>query len=76
MLHIVNKELKLSGFICSNLSLKHDEAFYRNFPKLVKEGSIKYTEDKSFGLESVGHATLEAQRGTNTAKKLIVVAEE
>ena len=41
---------------------------------MVASGQIKYTEDRSTGLQSVGEAILSVQKGTNTGKKVIIVA--
>lgn len=45
-------------------------------PRLVKEGKLKYKEQVYEGLESVGRAILEVQKGLNRAKAVVKVAEE
>ena len=56
--------------------MQYRESFYRDMPALVAAGKIKYTEDRSTGLESVGEAILSVQKGTNTGKKVIIVADD
>ena len=57
-------------------AVQYREAFYRDIPPMVASGQIKYTEDRSTGLESVGEAILSVQKGTNTGKKVIIVADD
>ncbi|KAH9914710.1 alcohol dehydrogenase [Fomitopsis serialis] len=73
---IVGKEIRLSGFIVGSLYHKYRDQFYKEIPALVAAGQIKYTEDKSVGLEAAGEAIVAVQKGTNTGKKVIVVADE
>ncbi|KAI0725229.1 NAD-P-binding protein [Fomitopsis betulina] len=70
------KELSVNGFIVWSLYDKHREAFYREIPPMVASGQIKYTEDRSTGLQSVGEAILSVQKGTNTGKKVIIIADD
>ncbi|EPS93579.1 hypothetical protein FOMPIDRAFT_1055850, partial [Fomitopsis schrenkii] len=51
------------------------EQFYKEIPAAVASGVIKYSEDRSRGLESVGEAIIAVQKGTNNGKKVIVVAD-
>ncbi|KAJ7777772.1 hypothetical protein B0H14DRAFT_2963414 [Mycena olivaceomarginata] len=44
-------------------------------PRLVS-GEFKFTEDVTKGLEKVGDVILAVQKGTNTGKAVVVVAEE
>ncbi|EPS99472.1 hypothetical protein FOMPIDRAFT_1016999 [Fomitopsis schrenkii] len=73
---IFMKSLSLHGFTVSVLHDKYIERFYAEVPQMVKEGKIKYHEDISVGLESVGEAILEVQKGRNKGKKVVAVAEE
>ncbi|KAH9832055.1 uncharacterized protein C8Q71DRAFT_726562 [Rhodofomes roseus] len=75
---VVGKEIRISGFIVSNLYPKYREHCYKEIPRLVAAGKIKYTEDRSVGLDATGdsEAILAVQKGMNTGKKVIVVAEE
>ena len=76
LMNIVGREIKIFGFIVGSLRHKYDDEFYREVPKLVASGVIKYTEDITRGLEYAGHALEAVQRGNNTGKSVVVVAEE
>ncbi|KAH9922761.1 NAD(P)-binding protein [Fomitopsis serialis] len=73
---IVHKEIKMSGFIVLSLHHKYLKRFYEEVPPMVASGQIKYSEDRSFGLEATGEAIVSVQKGTNTGKKVIIVAED
>ncbi|KAI0300114.1 NAD(P)-binding protein [Multifurca ochricompacta] len=73
---IIRKELSLNGFLVNNWLGEYGEAFYEEFPKLVKSGELKYEEDIVYGLEKVGEAILEVGKGLNRAKKVVIVANE
>lgn len=73
---IFKKQLTLHGLFVSRLAHKYGEEFYRVMVPLVKEGKIKHREDISRGLETAGQGILDVQQGKNTAKKVILVAEE
>ena len=75
IMSVVSKQIKMSGFIVSSIEGKYLEEFYRDIPKSIKEGKIKYTEDVTKGLEYAGHALEAVQRGTNTAKAVVLVAD-
>ena len=66
----------MHGFINGNWFGKHREQFYKEVPKLVKEGKIKYQEDITRGLEHAGQGILDVQQGANKGKKVILVADE
>ncbi|KAI0725917.1 NAD-P-binding protein [Fomitopsis betulina] len=75
LMQIVGKELRVSGFIVDSLYHKYREPFLKEFPAAVAAGTIKYSEDVSRGLESVGEAIVAVQKGTNNGKKIVVVAD-
>ena len=76
LMMIVGKELSLYGFIVTTLLPKYQEDFYREVPGWIADGTIKYTEDVTKGLEYAGHAFEAVQRGTNKGKSVVLVAEE
>lgn len=43
---------------------------------MIAEGKLKFKEDITRGLDKVGEAILAVQKGTNTGKSVILVAEE
>jgi NADPH-dependent curcumin reductase CurA len=58
------------------LNDKYSAEFDKVFPKLIKDGKIKYTEDITRGLENIGEAILAQQKGQNNGKSVVIVAEE
>ena len=70
---IIQKEIKISGFIVSSLYAKYPE-FWTEFPKRVASGEFKYTEDIINGLEHAGVGIEGILRGTNSGKVIINVA--
>lgn len=66
----------MHGFTVTRLESKHGEGFRRLIHPLVASGKIKYKEDISVGLESVGEAILSVQRGTNNGKAVVHVASD
>ncbi|KAJ7120718.1 hypothetical protein C8R43DRAFT_1034051, partial [Mycena crocata] len=70
------KSLSLHGILVLRLVAKYDKEFYETIPPALASGELKYTEEVIKGLENVGVAILRVQQGKNTAKSVIVVAEE
>ncbi|KAI0826166.1 hypothetical protein BC629DRAFT_53513 [Irpex lacteus] len=75
-LNIVGRQITITGFLISSICDKYLTDFYTEVPKLIKNGTIKYTEERFIGLEKAGHAIEAVQRGTNKAKAVVVVADE
>ncbi|KAI0826165.1 alcohol dehydrogenase [Irpex lacteus] len=73
---VVWREIKLFGFIVDSLFSKYASEFYEKVPKLVSDGTIKFTEERFVGLDRAGHAMEAVQRGTNKAKVVVIVAED
>ncbi|CAL1711174.1 unnamed protein product [Somion occarium] len=76
LIHIFAKELKLYGFLVFTLLSKYADEFYREWPKRVASGEIKYKEDPKFGLQYTGQAIYEVQKGLNKGKSVIIVSQE
>ena len=76
LLKIVTSEIKLFGFNVASLWPKYLEQFYQEVPQQIASGKIKYTEDITRGLNYAGHALEAIQRGTNTGKSVVLVADE
>lgn len=55
---------------------KYLQKFMSEIPARVAKGEIKYTEDKRYGLESVGQTMYDVQAGSNTGKAVIVVSKD
>ncbi|KAJ7655887.1 hypothetical protein B0H17DRAFT_1163395 [Mycena rosella] len=74
--NIYAKSLTMHGIMVMRLQPKYDTEFYVTIPRALAAGEIKYSEEVSRGLGTVGHAILRVQEGTNTAKAVVVVADE
>lgn len=66
----------MQGFIVGNISAKYDDEFYNVIPAKIAKGEIKYSEHLYEGLESVGDVMLAVQKGTNTGKAVVHVADD
>jgi NADPH-dependent curcumin reductase CurA len=71
-----SKSLTIYGLLVFRLQPKYDEEFYKVIPPAIAAGEIKYKEDVSTGLETVGDVILGVQKGQNKGKAVVVVAEE
>jgi len=75
-MQIVAKSLHIHGFIVARLEEKWSDSFYTTVPKLISSGQLKYKEQKWKGLEEVGNVILAVQKGENTAKAVVIVADD
>ncbi|KAF7321166.1 PKS-ER domain-containing protein [Mycena chlorophos] len=73
---MVNKSLTFNGFMVRNLRAKHTESFFAEVVPKLADGTYKYTEDITPGLDKVGEVLLGVLKGTNTGKAVVVVADE
>ncbi|KAJ6490835.1 NAD-P-binding protein [Mycena sanguinolenta] len=73
---LVAKSLIMSGIHIFRLHYKYEKAFYEVIPTALASGKLKYYEDVSRGLETVGEVILSVQKGTNKGKAVVIVAEE
>ncbi|KAH7913966.1 alcohol dehydrogenase [Hygrophoropsis aurantiaca] len=73
---VVTKSISMNGFIVFGIFPEFADEFYRDIPKWIASGEIKYQEDLTKGLEHTGEAILAVQKGTNHGKSVIVVAEQ
>ncbi|KAF7971147.1 hypothetical protein HWV62_21956 [Athelia sp. TMB] len=74
--NIVSCQIKMYGFIVSDLAHKYEEAFYKEIPAKLAKGQLIFKEDQTKGLEHAGQGILDVQTGKNNGKKVIIVAEE
>ncbi|KAJ7582223.1 hypothetical protein C8J56DRAFT_957260 [Mycena floridula] len=72
---IIYKQVNLYGNFILGLEEKYHKEFEREMPPLVKNGTLKYLEDVTKGLEKSGEAILAQQKGANHGKSVVVVAE-
>ncbi|KAJ6550185.1 hypothetical protein B0H19DRAFT_1378803 [Mycena capillaripes] len=70
------KSLTISGILVFRLQAKYDKEFYLTIPPALASGEIKYTEEVTRGLDKIGDVILRVQKGQNSAKAVVVVAEE
>ncbi|KAG6815100.1 hypothetical protein H0H93_010942, partial [Arthromyces matolae] len=73
---VVGKSITLQGFIVGRLESKYAKEFYATIPEKLKSGELKYTEEITEGLDKVGEVILRVQKGENTAKAVIKVADQ
>ncbi|KAI0319232.1 alcohol dehydrogenase [Amylostereum chailletii] len=76
MFSIVANQISIHGFRVGALASKWAELYYREVPRLLKDGKLKPEEDRSYGLENVGEAFLQISTGDNKGKKVVIVAED
>ncbi|KAJ4494988.1 alcohol dehydrogenase [Lentinula edodes] len=76
MKYVLFNQLSINGLHVNAHHDRYKHEFYQLIPKKLASGEFKYTEDITRGLEKGGEAILEVQKGVNTAKKIILVADE
>ncbi len=76
LFYIIPKSISLTGFAVNYLEHKYTEEFYNVVPAKVGNGEIKFKEEKRKGLQAMGQALYDVLTGGNTAKSVIVVAEQ
>ncbi|KAI0072843.1 NAD(P)-binding protein [Panus rudis PR-1116 ss-1] len=76
LINIVSKRIQMHGFLVFALHEKYEDEFYKEWPKKVASGEIKYLEDVKDGLNLTGQAIFEVQKGLNKGKSVIKVADE
>jgi len=70
---IIGKSITMQGFIVGRLDAKYSAVFYEEVPRLVAEGALQHREHVYTGLESVGQALLDVQKGHNRAKAVVTL---
>ncbi|KAJ6452500.1 hypothetical protein C8R45DRAFT_1040828 [Mycena sanguinolenta] len=73
---IFGKCLHIHGFLVGFLRSKYTAAFTAEVVPKIVSGEFKYTEDVTRGLDKVGDVILAVQKGTNTGKAIVRVADE
>ncbi|KAF8215358.1 hypothetical protein K438DRAFT_1801114 [Mycena galopus ATCC 62051] len=73
---IFAKCMHFHGFLLRFLRPKHAAAFSAELIPKIASGEFKYTEDITRGLDKVGDVILAVQKGTNTGKAIVLVADE
>ncbi|KAG8896459.1 hypothetical protein FRC00_005938, partial [Tulasnella sp. 408] len=77
-LSLVNsRELTVVGFKVDSLEDREgDFGFFKEVPKLVKEGKLEIREEVRHGLDSVPQFLLDVLQGKNIGKAVVIVADE
>ncbi|WBW71212.1 NADP-dependent oxidoreductase, implicated in cellular detoxification [Schizosaccharomyces osmophilus] len=73
---LLTKSIKIEGFIVFNLLPLYQEEYFREMPKLIAEGKLKYKYDVYMGLGSVPEGLLAVLQGNNFGKALSKIADE
>jgi NADPH-dependent curcumin reductase CurA len=76
LMEVFSRSITISGFIVYRLFSKFLAQFSAEMPARVASGEIKYREHVYDGLANSGEAILAVQKGQNTAKAVIHVADE
>ncbi|KAF4572409.1 hypothetical protein EYR36_006913 [Pleurotus pulmonarius] len=72
---LIGMQVTMQGFLVWSLVDQYRDEFYREFVPLLANGDIKYREDITQGLETVGEVLLDVQRGKNFGKGIIHLAD-
>lgn len=75
-MNIMEKEIKMYGFVVSSLLPKYRDAFYTEIPALLASNKLVFKEEITRGLDGAGKAILAVQKGTNNGKSVVVVADQ
>ncbi|CAE6411095.1 unnamed protein product [Rhizoctonia solani] len=75
--YFLTKRLTVRGFIVGELEAQvgNPKVFYEKMVPLVANGQIKWNEHVFEGLDKAGDAILAVQKGDNTAKTVVKVAD-
>ncbi|KAG8896460.1 protein kinase rio1, partial [Tulasnella sp. 408] len=74
---IHSRELTVAGFWVNPLEKREgDYGFFKEAPKLVREGKIKIREEVRQGLDTVPQFLLDIQQGKNVGKAVVIVADD
>ncbi|KAJ7082168.1 hypothetical protein C8R43DRAFT_1052451 [Mycena crocata] len=73
---VIGKGVHIHGLQIFPLQAKYAKEFYATIPPKLASGELKYTEEITTGLDKVGDVILRVQKGENTAKAVVIVAEE
>ena len=76
LMEVVIKSISMYGFIVDRLDPKLIAQFYAEIPPKVSSGEIQHREHVYYGLPNSGEAMLAVQKGSNTAKAVVHVADE
>jgi len=72
---LVSKRITMQGFVVLDHFKDLLGEFYEVFPEKIASGEIKHREHVYRGLEEAGQAIFDVQKGNNTAKAVVVLAD-
>lgn len=70
---LITQEIKIYGFLVSSFHAKYKAEFFEVVPEMLAQGKLKFREDASHGLASIGQAFYDVQSGKNNGKKVIIL---
>jgi len=73
---VLYKTLSVHGYMVWQHEAKYADEFYKKVPHLIANGEIKLREHIYKGLEEAPRAMYEVQKGLNTGKAIVLVAED
>ncbi|XP_039133597.1 2-alkenal reductase (NADP(+)-dependent)-like [Dioscorea cayenensis subsp. rotundata] len=73
--HIIANRIRFKGFLIFDYYHRYYECVEKIIPD-IRQGKIKYVEDKVEGLENGPAALISLFKGLNVGKKLVVIAHE
>jgi len=73
---IFERDVTIYGFRILWIMAPYVEDFYKEIPKAIASGKLKYREQITKGLENSGKVLFEVQKGLNEGKAVIAVADD
>ncbi|EJD37237.1 alcohol dehydrogenase [Auricularia subglabra TFB-10046 SS5] len=74
--HILYKRLTVRGLIVTDHEKEYRDAFYATIPGQIARGEIKYTETIVRSLDEAPQLLLDVQKGDNTGKAVVILADD
>ncbi|KAI9243751.1 hypothetical protein BDA99DRAFT_553796 [Phascolomyces articulosus] len=72
---VMSKAITIQGFHFTQYTEELEEEFLENVAKWLNDGSIKYAESISEGIETMPQALLDVMEGKNFGKQIVKVAD-
>ena len=76
IVQVLIKSIRMSGFIVFDMAAKYALEFHAFLAPKVASGEVKHKEHIFHGLQSEGDAILAVQKGANTGKAVVHVADD
>ena len=75
-MELIRKSISMYGFVYYNLMPKYGAQFYSEITAKVVSGEIQHRQHVYDGLANGGEAIVAVQKGLNSAKAVVHVADE